>query len=679
MLALALRMTAVRLGVAAMALLLASCAQFPQLQQQLSEFKLNLPTAEPEIEQNPEPTTAAEPEITAIQTIEPSELNLSDLDTPLSDSMVEALLREERARIRAAEQLAEAEEAEEPENDNATDNSFVLPNGNAVDLDNLEEAFVAESLVPQQEPNSYPITIKAREREYVFFVDEYRLRTGKPIFDAPTAQASTLRIPDIDKRRRELYADYQSPLHVDERLSIWGQFFGQLRLSNRYSSYKRVQYYLDWWLSDLDDLAKFLSSAELYMFYVYEEVKRRGLPAELALLPFIESRFDPYAYSHASAAGLWQITKDTGKYLGLESNWWRQERRDIRLSTAAALDYLEELNQEYQGDWLLSLAAYNAGPGRINSAIRRAGGKSNYWNLRLPRETRDYVPKLLALAQIISNPQLHQFQPPFIASVPTFRAAQAGKQIELAQAAGLLGVDVSVLFALNPQLNQLATDFTVTNTEILVPFELGQRLESRLERQAPRERNMWLSYKRKTNESLTSVAKRFDLRLQHIAQVNNLREPARYLLVPVNGEDYWRYSQLHSAPKPDELVTRDIVHRVKSGDSLWEIARAYDVTISQIELWNNISRNNYLKLNSQLIIRKKTPSNRSAYALHDYYEHEVIRPVNYRVRRGDSLARIASNYGVDIAQIRDWNSSVSGSFIRPGQYLRLYLDITKLL
>ena len=622
---------------------------------------------------NPEaPLARTESNATAIQTIEPSELDLSALETPTSDAMVEALLLEERSRLAAAEQSVAAEA-------NASDNSFVLPNGNTVDIDNLEDAFAPESLVPEEDANSYPITIKAREREYLFFVDEYRLRTGKPIFDAPKVQASTLQIPDIDKRRRELYATHQSPLHVDERLNIWGQFFGQLRLSDRYSSYKRVRYYRDWWLEDLDDLSDFLASAELYMFYVYEEVKRRGLPAEIALLPFIESRFDPYAYSHASAAGLWQITQGTGKYLGLESNWWRQERRDIRLSTNAALDYLEELNAEYKGDWLLSLAAYNAGPGRVNGAIRRAGGKRNYWNLRLPQETRDYVPKLLALAQIVANPQLYQFQPPFIASVPTFTAAKTGKQIELAQAARLLGIDVSALFALNPQLNQLATDFTVTDTEILVPFELGQRLESLLARQDPSERNMWLSYKRQKNETLTAVSKRFGSYLQNIAQVNNLREQSRYLLIPINGDDYQRYAGLHSAPKPDELITRDIVHRVKSGDSLWKIARAYDVSIGQIELWNNISRNNYLKLNSQLIIRKKTPSNRSAYALHDYYEHEVIRPVSYRVRRGDSLARIAAKYGVGIAQIRDWNSSVSGSFIRPGQYLRLYLDITKLL
>ena len=668
MLSLAMPRMGVAVALSAAVLLFASgCAQLSQQLQQADTSALP-----PEVATGSEVATIADANSTAIQTIEPSELDLSALNYPTSDARVEASLFEEQSRLTAASDSA-------PIATESIDDSFVLPNGNAIAIDNLEEAFAPESLVPQDDANSYPITIKAREREYLFFVDEYRLRTGKPIFDAPIAQASTLQIPDIDKRRRELYATHQSPLHVDERLSIWGQFFGQLRLSDRYSSYKRVQYYRDWWLADLDDLSKFLASAELYLFYVYEEVKRRGLPAELALLPFIESRFDPYAYSHASAAGLWQITQGTGKYLGLESNWWRQERRDIRLSTNAALDYLEELNAEYKGDWLLSLAAYNAGPGRINGAIRRAGGKRNYWNLRLPKETRDYVPKLLALAQIVANPQLHQFKLPFIASVPTFTPAKTGKQIELAQAARLLGIDVSQLFALNPQLNQLATDFTVTDTEILVPFELGQRLESLLARQGPSERNMWLSYKRQKNETLTAVARRFDSYLQNIAQVNNLREQSRYLLIPINADDYQRYAGLHSAPAPDELITRDIIHRVKSGDSLWEIARAYDVSIRQIELWNNISRNNYLKLNSQLIIRKRTPSNRSAYALHDYYEHEVIRPVSYRVRRGDSLARIAAKYGVDIAQIRDWNSSVTSSFIRPGQYLRLYLDITKLL
>ena len=586
-----------------------------------------------------------------VQTIAPSEINYSTLS---QQGLLEPELDDQLS-------LSEAED------------------GRLAAITDLIPAFIPDAIVDGPSDDAVSVTIRAKEKEYVFFVDEFRLRSGKPIFHSPSALPSALQIPDLTQRRQQLYSDYQSSLHVDDRLSLWGQFVGQLRLSDRHSDHKRVEFFLKWWLNDTEDLQELLQSAELYMFYVYDQVQQRGLPAELALLPFIESRFDPYAYSHASAAGLWQITKDTGKELGLTSNWWRQERRDIRRSTQAALDYLQLLNDEYQGDWLLALAAYNAGPGKVNRAIRRAGGKGNFWNLRLPQETRDYVPKLLALAQIVAQPQLYQFKPPFIPSVPRFAGVKTGKQIELAQAAALMSLDVATLYELNPQLNQLATDFAVTDTEILVPFELARRLQALLQRLPNEQRRMWLSYKRQGDESLTQIARRFDLRLQDLAQINDLRQRARYLLVPLDASNYERHAHLHTAPKPDELVTRDVVHRVKPGDSLWDIARAYDVSISQLELWNNISRENYLRLNAQLIIRKQSRSTQSAYSLHDYYEREVIRPVHYKVRRGDSLARIAARYDVNVEQIRDWNSSVSSSFIRPGQYLRLYLDVTELL
>ena len=626
-----MRQSSTRYFVAAIGLvcwLLSSCAQ------------LSTPAPQ-QAQQAPEP----------VQTIAPSEINYSTLG---QQDLLEPELDDQLS-------LSEAED------------------GRLAAITDLIPAFIPDAIVDGPSDDAVPITIRAQEKEYLFFVDEFRLRSGKPVFHSPSALPSALQIPDLTQRRQQLYQDYQSALHVDDRLSLWGQFVGQLGLSDRHSDNKRVEFFLKWWLNDTEDLQDLLQSAELYMFYVYEQVQQRGLPAELALLPFIESRFDPYAYSHASAAGLWQIIKDTGKELGLTSNWWRQERRDIRRSTQAALDYLQLLNDEYQGDWLLALAAYNAGPGKVNRAIRRAGGKRNFWNLRLPQETRDYVPKLLALAQIVAQPQLYQFKPPFIPSVPRFAEVKTGKQIELAQAAALMSLDVATLYELNPQLNQLATDFAVTDTEILVPFELAQRLQALLQRLPSEQRRMWLSYKRQGDESLTTIARRFDLRLQDLAQINDLRQRARYLLVPLDADNYERYAHLHTAPKLDELVTRDVVHRVKPGDSLWDIARAYDVSISQLELWNNISRENYLRLNAQLIIRKQSRSAQSAYSLHDYYEREVIRPVHYKVRRGDSLARIAARYDVNVEQIRDWNSSVSSSFIRPGQYLRLYLDVTELL
>ena len=662
-------------------LLLGGCAQLQQQLQQLQQLT--------QVEA-PAPETNA----TARQTIQPSELefNLSsvpsvepapelaaapDANASAADSSADLTglpADPEPLEVIAAPNTVSADPDAEPA---ATPGELELAEAVGVydppSLDALEPA-----PAPEPADASAPITIAVQEKEYVFFIDEFKLKNGKPVFTTPALQPSALLLPDLEARREQLYGDYDSPLPVNERLSIWGQFAGQARLSDSYLGYKKVKYYIDWWLSDEDDLSDLLQSAELYMFYVLEQIQLRGLPMELALLPFIESRFDPYAYSHASAAGLWQITSNTGKELGLESSWWQQERRDIRRSTQAALDYLESLNAEYNGDWLLALAAYNAGAGKVNRAIRRAGGKRDYWQLQLPRETREYVPKLLALAHVVSYFQLHQFQPPFIASVPRFAAVKTGGPLDLAQAAGLLGIDSAALYQLNPQLNQLATDFAKADDEILVPFELRARFEVLLKRQPPEQRRIWLSYKRKQGETLSRVAGLFGSSLQQLAQVNDLRRRADYLLIPLNGANYQRYAQFNTTPSLDELNTKDIVHTVRSGDSLWEIAREYDVRISQLELWNNLSRDQYLRLNARLIIRKQSQSSAQAYSLRDYYRREVIRPVHYKVRRGDSLALIAARYDVGVEQIRDWNSSVSG-FIRPGQYLRLYLDVTKLL
>ena len=312
-------------------------------------------------------------------------------------------------------------------------------------------------------------------------------------------------------------------------------------------------------------------------------------------------------------------------------------------------------------------------------ATWRSRDRNNFWTLKLYRETSAYVPKLLALAHIVAHPDTYDFVLPFIPSVPQFAPVKTHQQIDLAQAAGLIGIDSARLYDLNPQLNQLATSFEAQDTELLVPFELGQHFEEKLTRLSPAERRMWISYRRQGTESYTAVARKFGLTLNDIAQVNDLRHQARYLLIPLNGANYQRFAHLHTTPSNDELGSQDIVYTTRPGDSLWKIAREFDVSVSQLALWNNLDTKRYLRLNHRLIIRKNTAtSGNNVYALKDFYRREVIRVVQYRVRRGDSLGAIAARYNLDVDQIRTWNRSVSG-YLRPGQYLTLYLDITRLL
>ena len=210
-----------------------------------------------------------------------------------------------------------------------------------------------------------------------------------------------------------------------------------------------------WYKKHPEYIRKLSENARPYMYYVYHEVKKRGMPAEIALVPMIESGYDPYAYSHAGAAGLWQMMPTTAAGFGLHLNWWYDGRRDIYASTTAALDYLEYLHNFFHGDWLDALAAYDSGEGHVLSRIRYNAHHhrdTHFWALKLPRETRRYIPKLLALSQIIEHPrQYHVYLPP-IPNKPYFSRITTPGQIDLNVAAKHAEIDINKIYELNPGL-----------------------------------------------------------------------------------------------------------------------------------------------------------------------------------------------------------------------------------
>ena len=190
---------------------------------------------------------------------------------------------------------------------------------------------------------------------------------------------------------------------------LWQRIIASYGLNHDIDN-KRVQAQLNWYKKHQGYMDRIASRGERYMFYIAEQIDVRGIPGELALLPIVESAFDPFAYSHGRASGVWQFIPSTGRDFGLHQDWWQDGRRDIRASTQAALSYLEALQREFKGDWLLALAAYNTGAGNVRKAIRKnkkKGLPTDFWSLKLPRETRDYVPKLIALSQLIKYPENH--------------------------------------------------------------------------------------------------------------------------------------------------------------------------------------------------------------------------------------------------------------------------------
>jgi len=336
-----------------------------------------------------------------------------------------------------------------------------------------------------------------------------------------------------------------------------------------------------------------------FLYHIVEELEKRDMPMEIALLPAIESAYKPEAVSRSNAGGLWQFIPSTGKYFGLHNDWWYDGRRDALASTTAALDYLMQLNKMFDGDWFLTLAAYNAGPGTVMRAIKKnkANGRStNYSNLRLRSETKRYVPKLIALKNIIQNPSRFNIVLPTIASQPYFEVVSLPGQIDLKKFAADTQLDLSMLRHLNAGFKRWATSPDGPH-RLLIPIgngELVAKAQAAV-KQAPQ-----ISFRNhpiNQGDTLSSIANRYGVSIAALKKTNNLRgsqiRAGRNLLIPVSGSVT---NTNHSSN------TNKLVHKVQRGDTLWSIARRYKVQLQELLSWNNISSDQILRLNQSLTV-----------------------------------------------------------------------------
>lgn len=340
---------------------------------------------------------------------------------------------------------------------------------------------------------------------------------------------------------------------------------------------------------------------KLFLHYIVEELDRRNMPQELALLPMVESAFDPFAHSSQSASGLWQIIPSTGKYLGLDQDWWYDGRLDLRDSTRAALDYLQELHRYFEGDWLLAVAAYNGGKSRVRRAQRRNqknGKATDFWSLRLPRETRGYVPRLLALATIVSEPDRYGVTLPDIPNESVIEVVDIGGQIEMRRAADLASVPLLDLRMLNAGHRRWATAPT-RPPELLLPLGSGGRLRQKLASLPPEDRLPWQYYRIRPGDSLSQIARNFNTSVDVLRQANGIRgnliRAGDKLMIPA-GPDWPR-----NVAKADAGRTVQ-GYRVRRGDSLHRIAGKFNVSVSDIVAWNSLDPKKYLQPGQQLTL-----------------------------------------------------------------------------
>jgi membrane-bound lytic murein transglycosylase D len=371
-----------------------------------------------------------------------------------------------------------------------------------------------------------------------------------------------------------------------------------------------------WFANNPDYMQRMMERARLYLFFIVEEVEKRGMPMEIALLPAIESAYKPYAYSRAKAAGLWQFIAPTGRLYGLNMNWWYDERRDVMASTRAALDYLEKLNKDFDGDWHLALAAYNAGEGKISRMQeynRKLKKPTEYQNLKLKAETVNYVPKLIAMANIVAHPEKYGVTLVPIPNAPYFTRVDAGSQIDLGVVSKLTNVSVDELQTINPHLNRWATHPEGPH-HLLVPVEKKDALLEGLSNLPQQERMQWRGHEVKRGETLAQIAQRYAVSVEAIRSSNDLRSNVlrigQSLMIPVSSR---ALVPTVAAAKPAAPATAPktawnaagnlpVIHRVRSGETLWSIARRYGVLVAQIIEWNLLEQGDVLKLGQRLRI-----------------------------------------------------------------------------
>lgn len=418
--------------------------------------------------------------------------------------------------------------------------------------------------------------------------------------------------------------------------------------------------------------------AQPFLYYIVQEIEKRNMPLELALLPIVESAFDPFAYSHAAAAGMWQFMPATGKRFGLKQNFWYDGRRDVIASTRAALDYLQYLHDRLEGDWLNAIAAYNSGEGRILAAIKRNKQRrlpTDFWSLDLPAETTAYVPKLLALVDILKRPDDFEIVWKFIANEAKIDVIEVGAQIDLAIAAEMAGLNVSELQALNPGFNQWATDPDGPHY-LTLPIHTVPGFQQKLT-QTPSQN--WLKWKRYTvakGDTLGRIASAHNTSVAAIQRINKIKgntiRLGEHLLIPMaSGDDtsYELSSANRIASAQQKAVGNKLTYTVQQGDTLWDISREHKVSVEQLAKWNGIAQRSALRPGQKLVIVQDVVSDSRTTA--------ISRTVTYKVRRGDSLARIAQRFSVTVAEIVKWNQIDSTNYLQPGQQLKLIVGITQ--
>lgn len=449
---------------------------------------------------------------------------------------------------------------------------------------------------------------------------------------------------------------------------VWQRIRNGYGMSEYPSLQPETQSRLIWFVNNPEYVDKVVERARPYLFYIVEQLERREMPLEIALLPIIESGYQPFALSPGQAAGIWQFIPTTGRVFGLEQNWWYDGRRDVIQSTNAALDYLQKLHNDFN-DWELALAAYNAGEGTVGRAIKKnqtAGLPTDFWSLELPAETTAYIPKLLAVAHLVKQPAQYDLKLNPIANEPYLSVVNVGSQIDLSLAANLANITLDELHLLNPGFNRWATAPQGPH-KLVLPSIKANAFKTALLDLSDADRLRWTQHEIKPGESLSGIASQHQTTVAELKKANKINthfiRAGAKLLIPI--------TTAHADEAAATLVAnrklqqgKKLNYAVKAGDTWWNIAKAYAVDVVELTQWNHKAPSDILHSGQRLVIWQpnQLPSK--------------LKAINYTIRNGDSLWTISRRFNVTVNKVKEWNGLSDRTLLQPGQKLTLYVDPT---
>ncbi len=437
-----------------------------------------------------------------------------------------------------------------------------------------------------------------------------------------------------------------------EIVSIWEVLKNEAEIKD-YEIDDLTLYYMNQHLKNIELFENYLNNSYYFLYYVIEELKKNDLPIELAFLPFIESSYDPFSISSSGAVGLWQIMPKTAELLGLKENWWIEERHDPYKSTDAAIRYIDYLYKRFKKDIYLVLVAYNAGPTFTSKAIQKNSRRASvvsYKDLPLSAQTRNYIPKFLALIELINNNEKYGVDLPEIPYSKVVDKISFKEQIEILNFSVFLNLQPELLYKLNAGYTKWATDPNMVST-FYVPIENKVKYENNGQEYIQSQKINWISHDVSGGESLWVLAKKYKTKIDIIRQVNQLDSDTlsinQVLLIPVGQAS-------------SNILIPFEAHVVSEGDTLWSLARKFGVSEKKIIDINNLENGSDIKIGQILNI-----GNRNIYRNIESKRRTIL----YSVKQGDNLLKISKLFNVSIKAIKQDNENLD--IIRPGQILKI--------